>query len=97
MNEARSAFNSYQREQHAPAGAEAPPGGYGGGSQYGSTVTCQSVDNKYQYCRRSIGTNARVSVQKRLSDSHCDEGRSWGYDADGVWVDKGCRAIFEIH
>ena len=26
----------------------------------------------------------------------CTEGQTWGIDRDGLWVDRGCRAIFLI-
>lgn len=28
------------------------------------------------------------------SGSPCTQGRTWGYDKSGIWVDRGCRADF---
>ena len=25
-----------------------------------------------------------------------EQGRGWGFDQLGIWVDNGCRAVFEI-
>jgi hypothetical protein len=30
------------------------------------------------------------------SDSSCRQGRSWGFDRRGIWVDHGCRADFQV-
>jgi hypothetical protein len=34
-------------------------------------------------------------MERQLSSQPCEEGRSWGYNERGVWVDRGCRAVFE--
>jgi hypothetical protein len=43
---------------------------------------------------RRVDHDGSVRLIKRLSDKPCVEGRSWGYDRNGIWVDNGCRAIF---
>lgn len=45
---------------------------------------------------RRIDTSGGVKLTKRLSDKPCTLGRNWGYDRNGVWVDDGCRAEFEV-
>ncbi|MBC8063204.1 MAG: DUF3011 domain-containing protein [Chlorobia bacterium] len=45
---------------------------------------------------KRIDTSGGVKLVKRLSDAPCTMGRTWGYDRDGVWVDDGCRAEFEV-
>ncbi|MGO4780359.1 DUF3011 domain-containing protein, partial [Lysobacter sp. 2RAB21] len=45
-------------------------------------------------CDGETGTGVRMV--KQLSKSECVEGRSWGFDAHGVWVEDGCRAEFEL-
>jgi hypothetical protein len=41
-----------------------------------------------------------VHVEMVQQQSHgrgrCDYGRSWGWDASGLWVNGGCRAIFRV-
>lgn len=64
--------------------------GYGYGN--GQTVTCASDDGKRHYC--NMDTRGGVQLSRQISGTNCVQGRSWGYDAQGVWVDKGCRADF---
>ncbi|HXH03617.1 MAG TPA: DUF3011 domain-containing protein [Candidatus Competibacteraceae bacterium] len=62
--------------------------------RYGGTVTCESRDERYTYCRAD--TRGGVRLVDRLSRSPCIEGRTWGYDRRGIWVDQGCRARFAL-
>lgn len=57
-------------------------------------VTCGSHNYGYNYCR--VYTGGRVRLVHQLSDKPCSEGRSWGYDSQGIWVDRGCRADFIV-
>lgn len=61
---------------------------------WGRTVTCESIDDRSQYCRAD--TRGGVRLTRQLSKSGCDEGQSWGYDDRGIWVSRGCRAQFEV-
>ena len=66
--------------------------GQGSGS-YGS-ITCESRNDARRHCAvRNIDADS-VSVQRRLSETHCQRGSNWGVDRDGIWVDGGCRAVF---
>jgi hypothetical protein len=56
---------------------------------------CASIDHKYRECQLPV--NGRATVVKRLSQAGCVEGRSWGQRGDRVWVDQGCRAVFEVN
>ena len=53
---------------------------------------CESRD--YRYTRCETGGARRVDLVRQLSKSECRYGQSWGYDRDGVWVDRGCAAEF---
>jgi len=58
-------------------------------------INCSSDDGRRHYC--SVDTHhADVHMIKQRSDARCQEGYSWGHDRHGVWVDRGCRADFEI-
>lgn len=57
-------------------------------------IRCDSRGLGYHYCRAD--TDGRVELIDRHSLFACREGRSWGYDPRGVWVDKGCSATFRI-
>lgn len=67
--------------------------GYGGGRQPRS-ITCESQDNKRKFC--PADTRGGVRVLKKHSRSDCVLDYSWGWDDRGIWVDRGCRAEFEI-
>jgi hypothetical protein len=59
-----------------------------------STVRCESRSNQRSYCR--VDTAGGVQLARKLSSSSCDYRADWGYDANGIWVDNGCRAEFEV-
>ncbi len=61
-------------------------------AQSGNT-TCESVGGQYQYCRAN--TQNQVSLTRQISNSNCEQDYSWGYDYQGIWVDRGCRASFK--
>lgn len=58
-----------------------------------SSVYCASDDMNRHYC--TADTRGGVRMVKQRSGSECTEGRTWGYDNRGIWVDRGCRADFE--
>ena len=77
-------------------------GGYGGGSSYpgggygqGRTVRCESSKSRYHRC--NVPVYRGVQLQHKLSDASCREGSSWGWDRNGIWVDRGCRADFLVY
>ena len=61
-------------------------------------VTCQSHGDRYRECDVDTdgGRIVRARVVRQLSSARCEEGRSWGYEDDYLWVDRGCRAEFEV-
>lgn len=74
-----------------------PGSGYGpdnGSFREGFRFTCSSDDGHYNGCPTPPGVKVRINRQ--ISGSPCDFGRSWGYDRGGVWVDRGCRAEFVV-
>jgi len=64
------------------------------GSGNSRSITCESDDMEYTRCR--AWTYGRVRLSRQLSSTQCVQGRTWGYDRDGVWVDRGCRGIFVV-
>jgi hypothetical protein len=64
------------------------------GSGGGQVISCSSDDMHRHYC--SADTRGGVRLVKQNSESSCRQGRSWGYDRRGIWVDHGCRADFQI-
>jgi hypothetical protein len=57
-------------------------------------VRCESQDERTRHCVADIRGDVRLVNQ--LSRSSCIEGRTWGWDRQGIWVTGGCRAEFEI-
>lgn len=58
------------------------------------TITCKSHKGRYNYCQ--VDTRGGVKLSRQISDSSCRQGRSWGYDRGGIWVDRGCSAQFTL-
>jgi hypothetical protein len=58
------------------------------------TITCSSEIGKRQLC--AADTRNGVRLIKQRSDSPCIEGRTWGFNQNGIWVDRGCRADFAL-
>jgi hypothetical protein len=67
--------------------------GWGGWDQ-GYNIYCASDDGRRTIC--PTDTRGGVRVVRQVSGSPCDFGRTWGYDRRGIWVDRGCRADFQI-
>lgn len=55
-------------------------------------ITCESKNNQRQSC--NIDTRRGVRLVQRLSQAPCIQNQTWGYDYQGLWVDRGCRAVF---
>lgn len=62
----------------------------------GQTVqfNCASLGSAYQECQLPI--DGTVRLVQTYSASRCDEGSTWGQKGDRIWVDRGCRAAFEV-
>lgn len=69
------------------------PGYPGPGGGNGQTFRCESKDGRYRQC--DSGGRGRIDLVRQLSDAACIEGRTWGRERGGVWVDRGCRAEFQ--
>jgi hypothetical protein len=73
-------------------------GGGGGGWNPGGPgtqiITCASNDMRRNVC--PVGTRGGVRLVRQRSDADCVFNSTWGYDHRGVWVDRGCRADFEV-
>jgi hypothetical protein len=59
-------------------------------------VGCESRDFEYHFCAVDLGGAGRVTVARQVSDSACIEGRTWGANRAGVWVNRGCAAEFTV-
>jgi hypothetical protein len=57
-------------------------------------VACSSDDMKRHYCAADV--SGGVQLVKKRSEADCVQGQTWGYDRRGIWVDRGCRADFQV-
>ncbi len=56
-------------------------------------MRCESTGYRYNFC--NANTQGRVVLLRELSTGNlCRQGRGWGYDGNGIWVDHGCRGEF---
>jgi hypothetical protein len=70
--------------------------GSSGGSLFGGPKTVKVESKGMSRSYKSVSTKGGVRLSKQLSREACVQGVSWGFDRDGIWVDKGCRAEFEV-
>lgn len=61
-----------------------------------ATIVCASKDGRPNRCRTDFRIQS-AEIDKRYSGSPCDYGRTWGFDSNEVWVDRGCRARFRLY
>lgn len=58
------------------------------------TITCESQGDQRHLCPVPNLNEGSVRVTRKLSQSACVEGRSWGAVNNNIWVSNGCRAEF---
>jgi len=59
-----------------------------------TTLACESLDGTKVQC--PVDTRYGVALVRQLGDHFCVLGRTWDFDATGVWVSEGCRAQFAL-
>lgn len=59
-----------------------------------SRITCESAQKRRQFCHAEIGQG--VDLLRQLSKTRCVQGSNWDWEANGIWVDLGCRAEFGV-
>lgn len=60
----------------------------------GREVRCESHGMRHAYC--ATGRHGSVKVLETFGAWPCTEGRSWGVETEGIWVDSGCKARFWV-
>ncbi len=58
------------------------------------TLKCKSESYRYRKC--PVDTRGGVTLKEQLSRAACRLNETWGYDRDGIWVDRGCQAEFTV-
>ena len=61
----------------------------------GERVTCASASARRFEC--AADTRYGVRLIKQISDSPCTQNSTWGTTQQAIWVDRGCRAEFEVN
>ena len=57
------------------------------------TIVCESRDYTQNFC--PVGQFfSRAWLVTQRSRAPCQQGRSWGYDRNGIWVTQGCEGEF---
>ncbi len=70
--------------------------GYGT-SQLAQRFNCESLPtNGYGRTNCAANRSNEVRFVRQLGETECTQNRTWGFDNNGVWVDQGCRAEFEV-
>jgi hypothetical protein len=69
-------------------------GGYPGGYPGGRQITCSSNDGKRNFC--NADTSGGVRLVNQRSGSPCIQNQTWGFNRNQIWVDRGCRADFQL-
>ncbi|GAB2520357.1 DUF3011 domain-containing protein [Lysobacter humi (ex Lee et al. 2017)] len=67
--------------------------GWGGGAA-AERFRCESDNGGPRFC--PVDARGSIRLVRQLSRSPCTEGRTWGRDRGGVWVEQGCRGEFEV-
>ena len=87
---------------NGPGAYDRPGNGSGNGYGYGRgrgrdrdtyVVSCAS-NGRREFCEAD--TDGGVILRRQISNAECRQGYSWGFDRRGIWVDRGCRADFEV-
>lgn len=81
-----------ERWGETSSGIDVWPGS--GAGEMVRTLRCESDRDRRRECE--IPRGASVRLVDRLSSSPCVLGRTWGYNRHEIWVDNGCRAVFEV-
>jgi hypothetical protein len=58
------------------------------------TLKCESRNKKRASC--PVKADAVVSLQRQTGRNSCQQGVSWGHSGNAIWVDRGCKGIFDI-
>lgn len=92
----RAIFREVQSDYRPPH--HGGPGGWQPGPGWDTTIRlrCGSPQYQYNFCAVDTGRGSRVFLNRQLSDTRCIEGRNWGWNRGGIWVDRGCAGEFVV-
>lgn len=76
----------------SPAHAD-PQRGYDDRGQGGRNDRVECTSSDYRYTRCGVDWR-KADLIRQTSQAQCVEGRTWGVDRRGLWVDRGCGGVF---
>ncbi|HUL34925.1 MAG TPA: DUF3011 domain-containing protein [Candidatus Eisenbacteria bacterium] len=56
-------------------------------------LECDSSDGRRNFCQ--VDARGGAVLRTTLGHQPCTLGKSWDYNEGGLWVDRGCRGVFE--
>ena len=59
-------------------------------------IQCSSYNFGPARCPAPVGRAGFVKPLQ-VTNTPCDQGRTWGWDAGGIWVTGNCRALFAVY
>lgn len=59
-------------------------------------IRCESIKSRYAECYFNDYRVRSVYLVRQHSDAPCIRGRTFGIQRGRIWVDRGCRATFQI-
>lgn len=59
-----------------------------------TVIVCESDNGRRRSC--DADTSRGALLLRPRDQAECTLGVTWGYDQRGVWVDRGCRAEFQV-
>jgi hypothetical protein len=59
-------------------------------------ITCESWSYRFASCYTGLFIEY-VQLEQQHSRTACVLGSTWGYDANSIWVNNGCRATFRAY
>ena len=62
--------------------------------EQGGLITCESARGRRVFCEAD--TRNGVQLVRQIGGPACRLNESWGFDQRGIWVDRGCRAVFAV-
>lgn len=57
-------------------------------------VNCDSNGMRRSYC--AVGSHKGIRLVSSRGAWPCKEGRTWGSDGNGIWVDQNCKGTFAV-
>ena len=59
-------------------------------------VSCSSPQFQRYFCSVDAGRAGRIRLRRQTSNARCIQGRTWGWNRAGIWVDQGCAGVFTV-